>query len=97
MSLLCYSELKAAGVDGKFQCLSLVQREKIQQLNFPSLNEEKFIQCACRIRRLFERFLFPREANSLHFSVLNTGLINNRNNESCISATRFFSFTQNVL
>lgn len=73
---------KQLEADRKFQCLSLVQREKIQQLKLSSPNEENLIQCVRCTMQLLARFLFSREVHSLPFSTLNTSLINNRNNKS---------------
>lgn len=73
---------KQLEADRMFQSLSLVQRKKIRQLKLSSLNKEKLIQYVCCTTQLFVRFACSRGFHCLSFSMLNTSLINNRNNKT---------------
>lgn len=67
MSELCNLELKAAGEDAMFHCLSVDKREKIQPLHFLSLNDKNSHQCANCIRQRIGKLQFSRDANNLLF------------------------------
>lgn len=90
MSELCNLELKAAGEDAMFHCLSVDKREKIQPLHFLSLNDKNSHQCANCIRQRTGKLQFSRDANSLLFCFKYTAWWRSRSNLSCIPIPHFF-------